>query len=464
MVAVVGKNRQGSQYDFDLIVIGSGAGGGVTAHIAASKHKSVAIVEDDSIGGECPNWGCVPTKAYITAADTYDVAKSADQFGIRATSVTYNYQAIRKWKDLAVQRTGVKDGGKAYKADGIKVINGRAHFIGPHEVSVEGKRYSAKKFMVATGTKNFIPPIEGLHEAGYMTYRDCLVAPKPPKSMLIIGGGPIGCEFAHIFSSFGTKVTLVEYAPRLIANEDSEVGEMIQQIFEDKGVDVFVGAEVFKVEEDRSKKIVHFRQTGREMSTRVDKILVTTGKVANTDLGLENAGVQYDKRHIITDTTMQTTAPHIYAAGDVAGPFAFTHMASYQSRIAAHNMFSRKKVYASYHAVPRCVFTWPEVAAVGMSEKEAHKMKVNFKTAIVPISIIGRSNTSNFHEGFVKVIVESKTRTILGASAVCPRAGEVIHELTLATNMRLRAEDVANTIHAFPTWSEAVRIACQKLV
>jgi len=459
--------RPGHVFDYDLIVIGSGAGGGVAAHIAARAGKKVAIIEDDAIGGECPNFGCVPTKALLQAAEHYKNAAKAKRFGIKLSTLNFNYQTIKKWKDEAVRRTGATEGDRAYAAEGIAVIKSHAHFIGTNEISTGKRRLSAPRFLIATGTKNFIPPIEGLAEAGYLTYRDAIDLTKPLKSVFVIGGGAIGCEFAELFASFGAKVTLAEFGQHLLPKEDPEVGELISAVFEHNlGMDVRVKTEVISVHKKAGKKVVHFKQDNTLHTVRVDEIMVATGKVANTDLGLENAGVKYNKRSIAVNDFMQTSAKHIFAAGDVAGPYMFTHMASYQSRIAAHNMFAPKNnwVKADYHAVPRCVFVTPEAASVGLTEEEIKAKGWKYSVGTAPVSVIGRANTTDEDVGFVKVMASEPGGVLLGASIVSPRAGETIHELTLAIQNRLTAQSVVDTIHAFPTWSEAVRIACAKVV
>lgn len=447
-------------YDYDLIIIGSGAGGGVAAHIAINKGKKVAIVEQEKIGGECPNFGCVPTKALLTAAEAYHVTKeTGPTFGVSATNVGFNMVAIKKWKDLAVKRTGTGAGDRAFAAQGIAVLKGHAHFLGPHEISTGDKRFTAKKFLIASGTTDLIPPIEGLKDAGFITYRKAINLTKLPKSLFVIGGGAIGTEFTHLFNRLGVEVTQAEFAPRILAREEPEASELITALFERRGIKVLDGTEVFKVTTDRSKKVVHYRQNGVENSVRVDEIMLAAGKKPNLDLGLENAGVEFNRRGIICNDEMQTSAKHIYAAGDVVGPYAFTHMASYQSRIAAHNMFSREKIVARYHAVPKATFTDPEVASVGITEAEARAKNMKIKVNAVPTSIIGRANTTNESAGFVKVIAK-KNGTLIGATVVAPRAGEMMQELAVAVHNGLKASDVAATIHAFPTWSEAVRVAC----
>jgi dihydrolipoamide dehydrogenase len=451
------------KYDYDLIVLGSGGGGSVAALIAAGAGKRVAMIEPGEMGGECPNYGCVPTKSLLHAAEIYDAAKHGQQFGIRSGTLTYNYPSLKAWKDLAVERTGTNEGRRLYEAEGIKVIEGEAHFISSHEVTVNRRHISAENFIIATGTHNFIPPIEGLDKAGYITFKEAVNLTRPPKSLFIVGAGAIGCEFAELFSIFGTKVYLADITPRILAKEDEEVSELVRDTFErDRGMDVLTNTKVLRVAKEGLAKRVFFQQGASEKSVKVDEVLIATGKLANIDIGLENAGVEYTPRGIHTNEFMQTTAKHIYAAGDVVGPYNYTHTAIYQSRLAANNILNKQKIAADYRAVPRVIFLNPEVASVGLSEDECIKRDMRIKKAVAPVAIIGRANTSNVERGFVKVITDNKG-VLIGASIVSPRAGEVIHELTLAIQMRMTAHDVANTIHAFPTWSEAVRIACSKV-
>jgi mercuric reductase len=457
------KHKKPTYFDFDLIVLGTGAGGGVAAHQARQAGKKVAVVEAEKLGGECPNFGCVPTKALLQAAETYKTAKEGARFGLKAPSVSFDYTKIKAWKNATVSNTGTQEGAEFYAQEGIETIHGHGHFIDPWRISVDGKRFSSKQFLIATGTTSVVPPIPGLKEAGFMTYRDAIDLEKPPTSLFVIGGGAIGCEFSELFSSFGTKVHIADMAPGLIALEDPEVGELLGALFERKGIEVHTGVKVTRVTKKGKLKIVSFERDGKTQTASVEEILLASGKAPNTDLGLENAGVNYSRSGIDVNEHMQTSNKHIYAAGDVVGPYRFTHTASYQSRIAAHNMFHREgKMKAKYYAIPRCVFTDPEIACVGYTEAQLQEKKIKYQVSAVPITVIGRANTSGVDSGFVKVIA-GKQGTLLGASIVSPRAGEMIHELTLAVQNHLTARQVAETVHAFPTWSEAVRKACQKL-
>jgi len=451
-----------SRYDYDLIVIGTGAGGSVAAHIAAAAGRKVAIVEAGEFGGECPNWGDVPTKAMLHAAKIYDDAKQASRFGIRTATIGYNYPTIRAWKDLAVKRTGTARGKAAFESEGINVIRGEADFISANEITVGRRHYSAAQFLIATGAVDAAPSIEGLDKVSYITSHQATTLTRPPKSLFIIGGGAVGCEFAQLFSVFGSKITIADLAPRLLAREDQELGVLLKEHLQARGVNVLTSTKIVKVEKDGIMKRVHFQQGAEILSVKVDEIMLATGKVPALDIGLENAGVEYTAQGITVDEYMQTSARNIFAAGDVVGKYMFTHTAIYQSRVAAHNLLHRQKVAADYKAIPRVIFTDPEIAAVGITEDEAIKYAIKYRTAMSPLSIVGRANVNDIHEGFVKVISDREGK-LIGASIAAPHAGEMIHELALAVQMDLLASDIASTVHAFPTWSEAIRIACSKL-
>ena len=451
------------KYDYDLIVIGSGAGGSVAADIVATTGKRVALVEGDTLGGECPNWGCVPTKALLHAASIYDAAKRGSQFGIRGSAVGYNYPSVKAWKDLAVKRTGAASGERYYQSRGISVFHGDAHFIGTHEITVNRRHLSAAHFLIATGSHWLVPDIQGLKTIPYLTARTALELSRPPKSLFIIGAGAVGAEFAELFSIFGSKVYLADVAPRILSKEDEEAGELVGEYFtRERGMDILTSTKVVQVQKEGISARVTYISGGEEHSVRVDAVMIATGKAPTVDLGCENAGVEYTPKGIEVNEHLQTSAPHIFAAGDVLGRNMFTHMGVYESRIAAHNILHKQKVSPNYKAVPRVTFVTPEVASVGLSEAACLKRDLPVKTAIATLNVIGRSNANNFRDGFCKVITDKKG-VLLGATVVAPHAGEIIHELTLAIQHGLTAHDVANTLHAFPTWSEIVRVACGKI-
>lgn len=451
-----------SKYDYDFIVIGSGAGGSVGAHHARSLGKKVAIFEKAEVGGECPNWACVPTKALLYAAKVYQLARGGEQFGISAKNIEVNWENVKKWKDLVVSRTGASHGEETFNREGLHLIKGKAEFVSSHEVEANGKVYSAEKFLIASGTIAAIPPIEGLEKNGYFTFHEAGSLEKLPASVFILGGGPVGCEFAQIFSNFGSKVTIADGFEKILFHEDDEVSSLVQAIFENQGIEVLTGIRVNKIEKKNKNKIVSYEKNGQSHTVEVEQILIATGKKPVLDFGAEKAGVKIENGRLIVNKYLQTTANHIYAAGDIVGPYQFTHTGEYQSYTAAFNAFSLRKIQPDYSVVPKCVFVDPEVGSVGISEVEAREKKIKYKVGITPTAQIGRANTSNEFDGFVKVITDTK-EVIIGASIVAPRAGEMIHELALAVKLKAKARDVSEMIHAYPTFSEAIKFACSSL-
>ncbi len=446
-------------YDYDLLILGSGSGGSVAAHYADSIGKKVAIFEGSAVGGECPNFACVPTKALLHAGQVYQTTKNAKLFGTEIENASINYPAVKRWKDLVVSRTGASHGAASFNKEGIDLIHHKAHFVSPHEVEAGGKIYSGAKVLLATGSKTFIPPTTGLEETGYITFREAIDLHHPPKSLLIYGGGAIGCEFAQVFSSFGTKVTLVNRSDRILSKEDPEVSDLIKALFENQGITVLTNTSVVKVEKKDDHKIVHFHKGDKEYFEGFEEILVAIGKVPALDFAPEKAGLKIVDHKLQVNRALQTNVSHIYAAGDLVGPFLFTHTSSYQSYIAAQNLFSRDQIKPDYSVVPRCVFVTPEVASVGISEEDAKTKGIKIKKGIMPIGMLGRANTTNEFDGFVKIITDKKG-VIIGGTIVAPRAGEMIHEIALAMHCSVTAEELADMIHAYPTYSEGIKIAC----
>ncbi len=453
-----------TSFDYDLIVIGSGAGGSAAATIAARAGKKVAIIEADTFGGDSPNWSDVPTKALLHAAQLYDEARHGARFGLRSTTMGYNYPSLRAWKDLAVKRTGAGGNRRYYEGEGISTFNGTAHFLTPNEISVNRRHISASHFLIATGSHWVAPNIQGLSDVSYLTPRTILEVMRPPRSLYIIGGGTIGVEIAQLMAIFGTKVYVAEIASRLLPQEDQEVGVLMERLLkEQKGVTALTQTRTLMVVKDGVGKRVTYTRGGVEKSIHVDDVLIATGRVPTVDIGLENASVEYTPKGIEVDEFLQTSSRHIYAAGDVLGHSSHTHTALLESRIAANNLLHPKdRITPDYTATPKLTFTYPGIASVGLSEDDCLKRDLRINKSIAPLNIIARSNTSDFRDGFVKVIADKKG-VLLGATVVAPHAAEIIHELTLAIKYQLTAQQVASTPHAFLSWSEAVRVACAKL-
>lgn len=452
------------EFDYDLIVIGSGAGGSAAATIAAREGKKVAIIESETFGGDSPNWGDIPTKALLHAANLYDEARHGARFGLRSSTLGYNYPSLRAWKELAVKRTGAGGNRKYYENQGIDTYIGSARFLSPNEISVNRRHLSANSFLIATGAEWTVPSIPGIETVKYLTPRTILETIRPPKSLLIIGGNDAGVEIAQLMATFGTKVYIVESASRLLPSRDTEVSELIQRILhEKKGVTSLTQSKVVSVAKEGLGKRVTISRGGVDKSIRVDEILIANGRAPRLDIGLENAGVKYTPKGIIVNEFLQTNIKYIYAAGEVLGRNSNTHSALLESQIAANNLFHQPKIAPDYTAVPEIVFTSPGIASVGMTERECVRNKISIRKAVAPLSIIARSNTSDFRDGFVKIIADKKGM-VLGASVVAPHAAEIIHELVLATKHKLTVSDIASTPHAFLSWSEAVRVAASKLV
>tara|TARA_B100001245_G_scaffold155221_1_gene116384 strand:+ start:7429 stop:8805 length:1377 start_codon:yes stop_codon:yes gene_type:complete len=454
-----------TRFDFDLIVIGSGAGGSAAATIAAREGKRVAIVEADTFGGTSPNWGDVPIKSLLHATQLYDQAQAGSRFGLRTATLGYNYPSLLNWKELAVKRTGAGGNRAYYDNAGVTTLHGLAHFLSPHEINVNRRHYSSEQFLIATGADWKIPDIQGTESLSLLTPRDLLEQTRLPKSLYIIGGGTTGVEIAQLMSTLGVKVTIADIASRLLPGYESEAGELTEHLLrKQKGVSILTQTRTLAIEKENIAYRVTYSRGGQEHSVRVDHVLVCAGRRPNVDLGLENAGVEYSDKGIVVDKHLQTSAKHIYATGDVLGQVTgHTHTALLQSRVAAHNILSKKATLSpDYTGTPHVIFTYPSIASVGLNEDDCLRRDLHIKKALVPLSVVARSNVSDFKNGFVKLIADKKG-VLIGATVMAPDAGEAIHELALAIKHDMTAAQIAETPHAFLTWSEAIRVAANKL-
>ena len=454
-----------ASFDYDVIVIGSGAGGSVAAQQIAKSGKSVAIVEADTLGGQVLNNSSVPTKALLHAASVFETAKRGSAFGIRATTVGYNYPSVKAWKDTVLRLTKKAYSEDTYTNQGISLIKGKAYFLDDKTISIGTARFTAKNFIIATGSELVLPEIAGLSKVGFLTHKEAIDVNRPPKTLAVIGGGESGVEFAQLFAIFGSKVTIVESSSTLLGNEEPETAKLIEERFKKEyGMSVLLNTTVTSVSKSGLKRSLQLARGGKTGQLVVDEILLATGKKAVVDIGLENAKVVHTPSQIKTNRYQQTSAKNIFAIGDCAGPYHYTHAAAYQGQVVAHNVVHPKSpVEARYKAIPRSIFTNPQIASTGLTEKQLKEKGVQYKSVVVPISVVAKSATNGFYDGFIKVMASQQNDVILGASIVCPEASELIGELSLAIQYNLTAQQIAHTVHSFGTWSEIIRVACAKL-
>lgn len=459
----MGTTARPRKFSADVIVIGSGAGGSIAAQTLAHAGKRVIVVEESAVGGDCANYSCVPTKALIDTATTVKVLEHASQFGIHTGKVTVEYDAVRHWALKAVAATGVTaTADNVFSSPHIQVVKGRAHFIDAFTISVALTRYTAPHFVIASGASPRVPSIDGLLDYPYVTYRSFLAQKNLPKSVAIIGGGATGYEYSQIYAALGVTTHVFESHYHLFADFDSELGDLAESALANAGVRVHTSAKVTSVHAAKKATLVTYVHNSQKHSVSVDSIFVATGNVPNVDLGLDNARVTYSDEGIRVNARMQTSQKNIFATGDVTAHNTSASGAIRQGQIAAHNILHRKKKHFDSKSVPYIAYGLPEVVNIGKTERAMRLTGIPYQTAIAPLGLVGRSFSSVFDSGFVK-IVATHTGHIIGASIVAPHASEFAGELTFAVQYQRRACDIANTVHPFSSWSEAVRVAASKI-
>ncbi len=453
------------QQAYNLIVIGGGSGGLLAAAGAAGLGARVALVQAGPMGGDCLNYGCVPSKAFIRCGKQAHAARSGG-YGVAAVKPQVSWKDVIAHVQASIAAIAPHDSVERFRSLGVDVFLGKAKLKSRSEVTVasdDGKlTLRARAILISTGGRPAVPPIPGLKEAGFLTNETIFSHPQQPRSILVLGGGAIGVELGQSLGRLGSEVHLVEAAPRLLPAEDEDITAIIQQVLQNEGVQLYTNNSVTAVAKQASQKSVQLQSSsGQSRQLMVDEILLAVGRKPNTeDLGLAELGIETQRGFISVNDRMQTNISNIFACGDVCGPYLFTHMAGQQARIVIQNALLPFKARMEYHAVPWCVFTEPEIASAGLSETRAKAENIPHRTFTIELKDIDRAVCDGIQHGMLKVVVDTSRRsTLLGASIVAPHAGEMLSQLTLVIQHKLSLHHVGSTIHPYPTLAEICRRA-----
>jgi pyruvate/2-oxoglutarate dehydrogenase complex dihydrolipoamide dehydrogenase (E3) component len=445
---------------YNLVVIGGGSAGLVAAVGAAGLGAKVALVERHLLGGDCLNVGCVPSKTIIRSAKVLGELARGPALGVRMPlPVEVDFGAVMERMRRVRAEISEHDSAARFRDLGIDVFLGEGAFADDHTVTVGGAALKFRRAVIATGSRASVPPIPGLGEAGYLTNESVWELTALPRRLAVIGGGAIGAELAQAFRRLGSEVTILEVAPRLLGREDADAAELIRTGFLAEGINLALGAQIEKVERTAGERRIYYRQGEQARILLVDAILVAAGRTPNLDtLNLPAGGIESDKQGVKVDDTLRTTNPAVYAAGDVATRFQFTHTADATARLVVQNALfpgPRKKV--TDLIVPWCTYTDPEVAHVGLYDHEAEAQGMQVQTFVQPIGSTDRGRADGDAEGFVKVHVRRGSDRILGATIVARHAGELISEVTVAMAGGVGLQKLATVIHPYPTQAEAIK-------
>ncbi len=450
------------RFDRNLVVIGGGSAGLVTAYIAAAVKAKVSLIEKQKMGGDCLNTGCVPSKALIRSAKLLSHMARSKEFGIASARAEFDFGTVMERVQSVIRNVEPHDSAERYNELGVDVIEASAKIVSPWEVELTRsngatERLSTRSIVIAAGARPFVPPIPGIEEVGYLTSENVWSLRELPGRLVVLGGGPIGAELTQAFARFGAKVTLVEMAPRIMIREDPEVSEIVTRRFRDEGIAILVNHRAKQFLIENGEKILVAEHEGRDVRIAFDAVLVAVGRIANLKgYGLEELGIPAGST-VETNAYLQTIYPNIYAAGDVAGPFQFTHSAAHQAWYAAVNaLFDPfKKFKADYTVIPWATFIEPEVARVGLSEEEAKEKGIACEVSRYDLDDLDRAIADGEAHGFIKVLTVPGKDKILGVTIVGEHAGDLIAEYVLAMKQGIGLNKILGTIHIYPTLAEA---------
>ncbi len=464
---VSGKWKRPMRFERNLVVIGAGSAGLVSAYIAAAVKARVTLVEKHRMGGDCLNTGCVPSKALIRSAKLLAQLRRAPEFGLKPVTAEFDFAEVMERVQRIVKQVAPHDSAERYTALGVECLQGEAKITSPWTVEVKTagatRTLSTRAIVIAAGARPFVPPIPGLDEVGYLTSDTLWDLRALPRRLIVLGGGPIGSELAQCFARFGSRVTQVEMAPRILMREDPEISERVMRQFRREGVDVRVNHKAKRFLRDGGEKLLVCEHEGAELRIPFDAVLVAVGRIANTSgYGLEELGIPVTRsRTVQTNAFLQTLHPNIYACGDVAGPYQFTHTAAHQAWYAAVNALfgDFRKFKADYSVIPWATFTDPEVARVGLNETEARERGIAYEVTAWDIGELDRAIADGEAQGVVKVLTAPGSDRILGATIAGEHAGDLIIEFVSAMKHRIGLNKILATIHIYPTLAEANKYA-----
>ena len=443
--------------EFDLCIIGGGSGGLVAAAGGAALGAKVILIEKHALGGDCLHYGCVPSKALLHAAKVAHTLRTAQRFGIPACTPPIKIGDVMQRVATVIKTIEPHDSPERFRGMGVEVVFGAGQFTDTQTFSVNGRAVTARNFVIATGSHPAIPKIEGLATVPYLTNETVFSLQEPVPSLIVLGAGPIGLEMAQAFSRLGTQVHVVQRGKRILPKEDSDIAAVALQQLRNEGVQFYLEHTPVRVEGTAGDIRLRLKSGGQEKIVSASHLLIATGRSANTDkLGLEAAGVQLEKGYIVVDRHLRTTNKHIYACGDVTGAYQFTHMAEHQAGVVLRNTLFHWPAKVEQRVIPWCTFTDPEVARVGLSEDEANERKIEHRVYRFPFQDMDRAQTDGETEGFAKIITDPKGR-LLGAALAGPHAGELIHEYVLALAKKMKAVDLSDVIHIYPTLAQINR-------
>lgn len=448
------------KYDYDLIVIGGGAGGFVASKLANGLGKKVTMIERRKLGGDCTNYGCIPSKALIHTSSIAYHSNNLRKYGLdTSSSLNINTDNVMAHVRSVVQKVYIGHQPEMFERLGIDVLFGKPQFIDNHSIELDGKTLSAKTFIVATGSSAFIPPIEGIHSIPYLTNETIFDLEKLPKSMAVLGGGPIGIELASALNRLGVEIAVIEMNDHILAREDKEMVQILTERLKEEGLHIMTKTRAIKFSRENEKIVLAVEdENDRRGEIKADSLLVAIGRKANVEgLNLEKAGVEYTLKSIKTDNKLRTTSKNIYACGDVVGPYQFSHMAEYQAVIATRNALLPIKMKANYDNVAWCTFTDPELAHAGLTEQEARaKYGESIKVYRHEYRNIDRGKTDVSETGISKFICNPKGR-LIGAHILGNRAGDLIHEAQLAKFLGIPFYKLYSVIHIYPTFTDIIK-------